>query len=141
MQIGGAGDSPASLRGFQFGAVVASSIASGRRLPLDRRCPVPIVGCVGIELELCSIGEVAMLRMSVETKLTPEQVIEKATHYFGSKGLKLDVERVSVDSGVFTGGGGFVSLWAGTREGKRTEVILERREWEYDTRHFAETIG
>ncbi|MHB0875503.1 MAG: hypothetical protein ACYC5O_05600 [Anaerolineae bacterium] len=79
--------------------------------------------------------------MSVDTKLAPEQVIEKATRYFGSKGLKLDEERATVDSAVYTGGGGFVSIWAGGGEGKGTEVILETREWEYDTRHFAETIA
>jgi hypothetical protein len=82
-----------------------------------------------------------MLNMSVDTKLAPEAVIQKATAYFGAKGLKLDLEQSSVDSAVFTGGGGFVSVWAGPKEGgKGTEVIIETREWEYDTRHFAGTI-
>lgn len=82
-----------------------------------------------------------MLRMSVETKLAPATVIEKAHAYFGGKGLKLDEEQASADSAVYTGGGGFVSIWAGAgEEGKGTEVILETREWEFDVKHFAGSI-
>lgn len=82
-----------------------------------------------------------MLRLSVDTKLTPQQVLDRASKYFGQRGLTLGAEQPSAGGVVYTGAGGYVSIWAGGVEGDLTEVILETREWEYDARHFAEMLA
>jgi hypothetical protein len=71
-----------------------------------------------------------------ETKLKPDQVIDKAVQFFGPGGLGLQVEDQGGGCARFTGGGGYVNLstCAGT---KTTEVSLEAREWEYQVREFA----
>lgn len=81
-----------------------------------------------------------MIRYSVETKLTPEQVIERARSYFADKGLSEEAT-TATDSVTFSGGGGFVHVAAEARPGgRRTDVILEAREWEEDVRRFIQKI-
>jgi hypothetical protein len=75
-----------------------------------------------------------MARYSVETKLSPEEAIERAVAYFGEAGLKLDVTEHSSCCARFEGGGGHVHVTASG--GAKTEVILETREWDYDVRQF-----
>jgi len=70
-----------------------------------------------------------------ETKLKPDQVIDKAVQFFGPSGLGLQVEDQGAGCVRFTGGGGYVYL--STCEGKKeTEVSLEAREWEYQAKEF-----
>jgi len=82
-----------------------------------------------------------MLRLSVDTKLTPHAVLEKAGQYFGQRGLTPDADQLTTESAVYTGGGGYVSISAIRVAEDLTEAIVETREWEYDARHFAETLA
>ncbi len=76
-----------------------------------------------------------MISYGKETKLKPDQVIDKAVQFFGPGGLGLQVEDQGAGCARFTGGGGYVYLSA--CEGvKATEVSLEAREWEYRAKEF-----
>ena len=81
-----------------------------------------------------------MARYSVETRLSPEQVIQKATAYFGPGGLGLTVTEQNPCCFSFTGGGGYVSVTASAGE-KKTTVELETREWDYQVQQFMREIG
>jgi hypothetical protein len=77
-----------------------------------------------------------VINMRKETRLTPEQVVETAVRFFGPSGMDLKIEDRGAGCARFTGGGGYVSITAcGGAEG--TEVHLEAREWEFQTRQFA----
>jgi hypothetical protein len=77
-----------------------------------------------------------MISYGKETKLKPDQVIDRAVQFFGPGGLGLQVEDQGGGCARFTGGGGYVYL--STCEGaKATEVSLEAREWEYQVKEFA----
>jgi hypothetical protein len=83
-----------------------------------------------------------MARYSVETKLSPEKAIKKATAYFGEGGLGLEIVEQDPCCAYFEGGGGHVSVTVGTVEGKKkTTVVLETREWDYQVRQFMREIG
>ena len=80
-----------------------------------------------------------MINYGKETKLKPDQVIEKAVQFFGPGGLGLQVEDQGAGCARFTGGGGYVYL--STCEGaKTTEVSLEAREWDYQVKDFASRL-
>ena len=81
-----------------------------------------------------------MARYSVETKRTPEQVIEMAVAYFGEGGLGLDAAEQSPCCVYFEGGGGYVSVTASVGE-NRTTVDLETREWDYHVRQFMRAVA
>lgn len=80
-----------------------------------------------------------MARYSMETKLSPEQVIEKARAYFGAE-MGLAVTDDNPCCATFEGGGGFVSVAASAGE-KKTAVELETREWDYPVKQFMRKIG
>jgi hypothetical protein len=82
-----------------------------------------------------------MALYTVETKLTPEQAIQKAVTFFGEEGVGLDVEanKQSPRCAYFEGGGGYVRITV--VEGERTTVELETREWDYDAKRFVRQIG
>jgi hypothetical protein len=83
-----------------------------------------------------------MARYSVKTKLSPEEAIKKATAYFGEGGLGLESVEQDPCCVYFTGGGGHVSVTAGTVEGKKeTTVTLETREWDYHVKRFMREIA
>ena len=75
------------------------------------------------------------LRMSSETKLAPEQVVERAVQFFGQE-YGLTVAWRSPVSARFEGGGGHVQLTATARP-KGSEVELETMEWDVQVREFA----
>ena len=81
-----------------------------------------------------------MARYSVETKLSPEEAVQKAVAYFGKDGLGLDTTDHSPCCARFEGGGGHVLATASTGE-KKTTVELETREWDYDVKRFMRQIG
>jgi len=81
-----------------------------------------------------------MARYSVETKRTPEQVIEMAEAYFGAGGLGLDAAEQGPCCVHFEGGGGYVSVTASVGENK-TAVDLETREWDYPVRQFMRAVA
>ena len=81
----------------------------------------------------------AMGHYGVKTKLSPEEVIQKAKAYFGEQmGLTI------VDEGAccisFEGGGGFVEITV-TQEDDKTDVDLTTREWMFDVQQFMGIIG
>jgi hypothetical protein len=81
-----------------------------------------------------------MARYSVETKRTPEQVIEMAEAYFGEGGLGLDAGERGPCCVYFEGGGGYVSVTAS--EGENTATVdLETREWDYHVRQFMRAVA
>ena len=81
-----------------------------------------------------------MASYRVETKRTPEQVIEMAEAYFGPDGLALDAVEQNPCCVYFEGGGGFVSVTAGTGANKTT-VDLETREWDYHVKQFMRAVA
>jgi hypothetical protein len=81
-----------------------------------------------------------MLRLSVKTKLSPEEAIKRAVKFFGPEGLNLEVKDECATSATFEGGGGGVEVSACT-EDKKTSVELVSREWDYQVRKFAEDIS
>jgi hypothetical protein len=81
-----------------------------------------------------------MARYGVKTKLSPEQVIQKALAYFGKGGLGLDMTKQGNCCAYFEGGGGHVQVMAASEE-KKTDVELETREWDYDVKQFMRQIG
>jgi hypothetical protein len=79
-----------------------------------------------------------MARYSVETKLSPEKAVEKATAYFAKRGLEMTEQNPCCVS--FEGGGGHVTITAVEGE-KRTTVELETREWDYQVKEFMGKIA
>ena len=82
----------------------------------------------------------AMGRYGVKTKLSPEEVIQKAKTYFGEQGLHLTIVEEGACCISFEGGGGFVSLTLAEEEGK-TDVDLTTREWMFDVQQFMSAIA
>jgi len=80
-----------------------------------------------------------MAAYSMNTKLSPEEVLKKAKTYFG-EGLGLEVTDQGPCCASFLGGGGHVTVTARTEE-KRTVVDLETREWDYQVQHFMHAIA
>jgi hypothetical protein len=80
-----------------------------------------------------------MARYAVETKLSPEEVIEKAEVYFGEGGLGLESTKMNPCCAYFEGGGGHVTVTA-SEGARRTSVELETREWDYHASHFLKEI-
>lgn len=75
----------------------------------------------------------------VETKQSPEKVIEKAVATFGEGGMGLEVTEQAPCCARFEGGGGYVFISAS--EGAKTKVDLETREWDYQVRQFMRRLG
>lgn len=78
-----------------------------------------------------------MPRYSFDTKLDPEEAIDKAAAYFGEGGLGLDMIEEGPCCLFFEGGGGHIRVMAvrGEEEAKTT-VELETREWDYHVKRF-----
>jgi hypothetical protein len=81
-----------------------------------------------------------MALYGVETKLSPEEVIEKAKALFGEAGLGLEMAEKNPCCVTFTGGGGYVTVTASAKE-KKTVVDLETREWDYDVKRFMRALA
>jgi hypothetical protein len=80
-----------------------------------------------------------MLRISKQTRLKPEQVLEQAANYFGKNGLGLDEKEQNPCCIYFEGAGGYISI--NILEGdKQRGVEVESREWDYQAKRFLEKI-
>jgi hypothetical protein len=75
----------------------------------------------------------------LETKQSPEKVIEKAIATFGEGGLGLEVTEQAHCCARFEGGGGHIFVTAS--EGDKTKVDLETREWDYQVKQFMRRLG
>jgi len=80
-----------------------------------------------------------MARYSVETKLEPEEAIRKAVAYFGKDGLGLEAIEENPCCFHFQGAGGHVAATA-YKEGKKTTLELETREWDYQVKQFMKEL-
>jgi hypothetical protein len=76
-----------------------------------------------------------MIRIAKNTRLTPEEVIDKASGFFGSAGQGLEEKERGLCCISFEGGGGYVTVSVAELEGRRM-VDVESREFEYQTKGF-----
>jgi len=81
-----------------------------------------------------------MARYSVETKLSAEEIMEKAAGFFGEGGLGLDSVERNPCCVSFEGGGGHVTVTV-TEGEKKSMLELETREWDYQVKQFMREIG
>jgi hypothetical protein len=79
-----------------------------------------------------------MLRIGAKSKLSPQEVLERARKFFGeSYGLKL--RESSEDGAAFEGGGGGIIVNV-SPEGRGSSVDIESREWDYQAKEFLRQI-
>jgi hypothetical protein len=83
--------------------------------------------------------EVILALYQVNTKLSPEQAVQRAKAYFAAN-LGLEVTEESPCCISFVGGGGHVTVTARTGQ-KRNQVELETREWDYHVQQFMHEIA
>ncbi len=75
------------------------------------------------------------MHLSVESSLSPSEILDKALAFFGKGGIGMAIVRKGSESVSFEGGGGFVMV--SVVSGDTTTVELETREWENQVREFA----
>jgi len=81
-----------------------------------------------------------MLKLEVKTKLSPEEIVDRAKRHFGEGGLGLQLKDESPQCLSFEGGGGYVTATL-CEEGKETRVDLVTQEWDYHVKEFASKIA
>jgi hypothetical protein len=81
-----------------------------------------------------------MLTLEVKTKLSQEEIMDRAKRYFGEGGLGLHLKDENPQCVNFEGGGGYVSATV-CEEGGETRVDLVTQEWEYQVKEFASKIA
>ncbi len=82
-----------------------------------------------------------MIRLAVDTKLSREQVMERARAHFAGR-LGLTAEEFSDCCTSYTGGGGHVSVtFEEGAPANRTRVIIESQEWDQDAKAFASGLN
>jgi hypothetical protein len=80
-----------------------------------------------------------MIRIEKTTRLTPAEIIEKATAYFGNGGEGLMQKERGMCCVSFEGGGGYVAVTVADEDNHRV-VDVESREFEYQAKKFLNTI-
>jgi hypothetical protein len=80
-----------------------------------------------------------MLKVGKESKLKPEEAINRAVAFFGPKGHGLEVNDEGNCCVAFTGGGGSVRVSASASK-KGSSVDVESVEWDYQTREFLDKL-
>jgi len=80
-----------------------------------------------------------MLHITKDTAHSADEIIKRASDYFGNKGIGLEEKERNSCCITFEGGGGYVSVSVMEAGGKR-DVDAESREWEYQVKQFLETI-
>ena len=76
-----------------------------------------------------------MLRISKQSRLNTDEIITKASHYFGKGGEGLDETERRPCCLSFSGAGGYVTVTVCEQSNKR-KVEVETREFEYQAKHF-----
>jgi hypothetical protein len=79
-------------------------------------------------------------RFTKKSVLTPSQVLDAATRYFGPNGLGLQVTGRTTGATDFVGGGGQVRVITGRAPGERTTVEVRTLEWGYHARRFLDQL-
>jgi hypothetical protein len=83
-----------------------------------------------------------MIRMEVESKLSRQEVVEKARSFFGPDGWGMQVTEFADCCARFEGGGGQVFVQTAPRrdeEGDRqpgSRIEIQGREWERQIKEF-----
>jgi hypothetical protein len=80
-----------------------------------------------------------MLKIAKESKLKPDEAIQRAVAFFGPKGYGLEVKDDGNCCATFEGGGGSVHVSASESK-KGSTVELESVEWDYQTKQFLSSI-
>jgi len=80
-----------------------------------------------------------MIHITKETTHSADEVVRRASDFFGSQGLGLEEKEHNSCCITFEGGGGYVSVTVVEAEGKR-DVDIECREWDYQAKEFLETV-
>jgi hypothetical protein len=76
-----------------------------------------------------------MIRISKNFQLKSNEIIAKASRYFGKDGEGLDETERGPCCVSFSGAGGFVTVMVCEKDNKR-EVEVETREFEYQAKRF-----
>jgi hypothetical protein len=76
-----------------------------------------------------------MLRISKQSRLNPDEIIAKASGYFGKGGEGLDETERGGCCISFSGVGGYVTVTVCEQTNQR-EVDVETREFEYQAKQF-----
>ena len=76
-----------------------------------------------------------MLKIAKQTKLAPEEIIDRASRFFGKGGEGLDETERNPCCISFVGAGGFVTVSIVDKE-KHKMVDVETREFEYQAKQF-----
>jgi hypothetical protein len=80
-----------------------------------------------------------MIRIAKQTKLEPNDIIERASKFFGDDGEKLQEKERNTCCITFEGAGGYVTVSVADEDKFRT-VDVETREFEYQVKQFLEKI-
>lgn len=76
-----------------------------------------------------------MLRIAKQSRLKADEILAKASRYFGKGGEGLEETEQGPCCISFSGGGGHVTVTV-TEETSRREVEVETREYEYQAKRF-----
>jgi hypothetical protein len=76
-----------------------------------------------------------MIRISKKSRLNTDEILAKASRYFGKGGEGLDETERGPCCISFSGVGGFVTVTVSEETNKR-EVDVETREFEYQAKQF-----
>ncbi len=76
-----------------------------------------------------------MIKISRESKLTPQEAIKKAVAFFGRGGLGLELKEEDSCNAYFEGGGGGIRVSAATSK-KGSSVDVESVEWDFQAKEF-----
>jgi hypothetical protein len=81
-----------------------------------------------------------MLKLEVKTKLSQEEIMDRAKRHFGEGGLGLTLKDEDPQCLTFEGGGGYVTATV-CEEGSQTRVDLVTQEWDYHVKEFASKLS
>ena len=76
-----------------------------------------------------------MLRISKQSRLNTDEILGKASRYFGKGGEGMDETERGSCCISFSGAGGYVTVTVSEQANKR-EVDVETREFEYQAKQF-----
>ena len=80
-----------------------------------------------------------MLRIAKQTQLSPDEVISRASRFFGKGGQELEEKERNPCCISFGGSAGYVSISIANEE-KRKIIEVKTREFEYQAKRFLETL-
>ena len=76
-----------------------------------------------------------MIRITKQTRLKPQDIIERASNFFGKEGEALEEKQRNPCCISFEGAGGYVTVSV-IEEDKYRTIDVETREFEYQAKQF-----